>query len=754
MHARFRYALWLSTLTALAAMLTGCPDDPEPEPEPAEGIYADELGAVIPTATPEQKEAFERGKEAALRRFTTEDGLGPKFNVSFCGACHEKPTLGGSSPRYRNFLLVSSEQADGSVIPVGTNGVQTQFQTDEVRVATDPAANVLSQRNAIPFFGTGLIAELPERSILKHADPDDDDGDGISGRPNYDRGFVGRFGRKAQTVSIEGFIRGPLFNHLGVTSNPLSQELKAQLPVPSALDQMAASARFAVLEQAQAAAPSEPNFDDDGVPDPELSEQELFDIVSFSMLLAPPKRDELTPETELGQQLFRDAGCDDCHVESLEGPRGLIFPYSDFLLHDMGPELADGIEMGVASGSEFRTQPLWGVAAVAPYLHDGRADTLDEAIRWHGGEAEASRMAYEEILLPPDYTAPPAGELGGPAEALSDADRATFEKGARVFDRDIAMSEGLGPNFNGDSCRACHFDPVIAGAGPADVNVTRHGYVDGSGEFTAPDQGTMAHHQTVHVDERAPADEDATVWEFRQTPPIFGLGLLDRVPDDSLIALADPQDSDLDGISGRIHRLPDGRIGRLGWKANVPSVEEFARDALSGEVGLSVPERQGQSFGFLSDGDAWPDPEISDGDYDALVFYMENLAPPKRRSTDPEAEERGEALFEQIGCDGCHVPQLVMADGTRISPYTDLLLHDVAEPDATGIEVGEASIREFRTPPLWGIGLTGPYMHHGLAPTLDAAIRDHYAEALESREAYENLTQSERDAVIAFLESL
>ena len=89
---------------------------------------------------------------------------------------------------------------------------------------------MIAQRNPIPFFGVGLIAELSEAAILKHSDPIDIDGDGVSGRPNYDQGFVGRFGRKAQTVSIEGFIRGPFFNHLGITTDPLSNEQRRDLP--------------------------------------------------------------------------------------------------------------------------------------------------------------------------------------------------------------------------------------------------------------------------------------------------------------------------------------------------------------------------------------------------------------------------------------------------------------------------------------------------------------------------------------------
>jgi len=116
-------------------------------------------------------------------------------------------------------------------------------------------------------------------------------------------------------------------------------------------------------------------------------------------LLAPPEPDPLTEEARHGKIHFEEIGCADCHVPALRGPRGLVPAYTDMLLHDMGPDMADGIVQLEATGSEFRTQPLWGVAATAPYLHDGRADTLDEAIRIHGSEGETARDARRRRKL-------------------------------------------------------------------------------------------------------------------------------------------------------------------------------------------------------------------------------------------------------------------------------------------------------------------------------------------------------------------
>jgi CxxC motif-containing protein (DUF1111 family) len=195
-------SLLLSSVALVGAI--GCGGGP---PGVAEGIFAP-LGEAMPFCTPEQRDTFERGKRVGLRRFTSAEGFGPTFNVSFCMACHERPTVGGGAARYRNFLLVRERLGDGSLVNLGVNGVQDQFALQPIsRLPTDDNANVFATRNAIPMFGVGLFAELPEREILSREDPDDADGDGISGRANFDRGFVSRFGMKAQTASIEGFIR-------------------------------------------------------------------------------------------------------------------------------------------------------------------------------------------------------------------------------------------------------------------------------------------------------------------------------------------------------------------------------------------------------------------------------------------------------------------------------------------------------------------------------------------------------------------
>jgi CxxC motif-containing protein (DUF1111 family) len=766
-------------LGTLLLTLSGCADQNEAL-ETASGIYAPP-GEVMPRATTAQRESFTRGQRVAERRFAPEDGLGPTFNVTACASCHEKPVLGGAAGRYRDFLLTGSVQPDGSFVSLGKNGVQNQYAVAEPsRVATAEGVSHSATRNPIPFFGVGLLAEIDEAEILRHADPDDRDGDGVRGRPNYDRGYVGRFGVKAQTVSIEKFIRGPLFNHLGITTDPLSDARKAALPVVSSSQGNGETARavwslVGGVAHAQVAAPDAPTRDDDDVPDPELSADDLFDLVSFAMLLAPPIPDQPTPETDRGKRTFSELGCASCHVPQLRGPRGGVPAYTDLLLHDMGEAMADGIRMGEAMGNEFRTAPLWGVSAVGPYLHDGRADTLEQAIEAHGGEAGASAKRFAALdaraqsdvlaflrglggraetsagLIPAGASLPAQDTYGAPEPQLVAEERARFARGRAVFDRDQALADGLGPTFNGDSCRACHFQAAVGGAGPSDVDAIRQGSVDAAGNVSTPAAGTLLRlHSTAG--QRPEPDAAATHFERRETPALFGLGRIARIPDAVILARADPQDRDGDGIAGVAHVLEDGRLGRFGWKAQLPSLRDFSRDALGNELGLTVPGRG--PFGITADDDDAPDPEVSQGDLDDLSFFLETLAPPPRTHKSLALEQAGEALFEAVGCARCHVPELSADDGRPVPLYSDLLLHDVAADGYLGIVDGQAGPRMLRTPPLWGLAESAPYMHDAAGSTLEDAIACHAGEGLPSRRAYEALPANERADLLAFLASL
>ncbi|MGB5374215.1 MAG: di-heme oxidoredictase family protein, partial [Polyangiales bacterium] len=202
------------------------------------------------------------------------------------------------------------------------------------------------------------------------------------------------------------------------------------------------------------------------------------------------------------------------------------------------------------------------------------------------------------------------------------------------------------------------------------------------------------------------------------------------------------------------HVLEDGRLGRFGWKANVPSIREFVRDALSAELGLTVPDESGQSFGTPADDDEAIDPEVDVRSIDAIASFIEHLAPPPRTRTDVALEDRGEAIFGMVGCEACHVPTLRTADGVDVRAYTDLLLHDIAEHNALGIEEGDAGLHEFRTSPLWGLARSAPYLHDGRASTIDGAVTEHAGEAAASRTEAANLSTGDKEALFAFLRSL
>jgi CxxC motif-containing protein (DUF1111 family) len=343
-------------------------------------------------------------------------------------------------------------------------------------------------------------------------------------------------------------------------------------------------------------------------------------------------------------------------------------------------------------------------------------------------------------LVDPADGVPALGEAGAPHRTLSTAEADRFLRGRLLFDRDFLSGDGVGPVLNGDSCRACHRDPVVGGAGGIDVQVQRPA-------GSPPETGELAqtHSRPGMPREEIPAN--VLFVEERNSPTTLGLGLVQGIRDDVILAGEDPDDLDGDGITGIAHVLNGGAVGKLGWKANFPDVRAFVRDAFSNEMGITVPAN-GNPFGIVSDTDDAPDPEISQADVDDVVFFLELLDfPPKRAPTTQTLE--GEARFLAIGCARCHVPVL-----DDVELYSDLLLHDVHPDGFVGVTQGLATSGLYRTAPLRGLRDTAPYFHDGRSETVDHAIRRHDGEAAGIRAAYEALTQTEREALLAFLGSL
>jgi CxxC motif-containing protein (DUF1111 family) len=266
-----------------------------------------------------------------------------------------------------------------------------------------------------------------------------------------------------------------------------------------------------------------------------------------------------------------------------------------------------------------------------------------------------------------------------------------------------------------------------------------------------PPDGTR---ENYPVDELDPLD-NADVFEQRQTPTTLGMGLIDGISDAEILSNEDPADLNGDGIYGVARVLMvagSPEVGRFGWKAQVPHTADFARDAMGGECGITTPD-DGRGFAFISDSDGVADPELSQGELDKLVFFLNNLARPIPGDQTLPGVQAGALVFQALRCDRCHVPDLAGADGP-VPLYSDLLLHDVMGVSFRGMSEPDAEAGMYRTPPLWGIKDTAPYLHDGRAADLKTAITMHRTEGLYSSIGFLALSTTDQRNLIEFLNSL
>lgn len=408
--------------------------------------------------------------------------------------------------------------------------------------------------------------------------------------------------------------------------------------------------------------------------------------------------------------------------------------------------------------------------------------------------APAALLACAEPFLPGAVDA--TTTLDGPVDGLSPTQVATHLRGDTEFARRFAASEGLGPLFVATSCESCH---VGDGKGHPLFDITRFGRVTGGmfDRMTAHGGPQLQNRAVLgHVAERIP--EGATAIARFMAPAVTGLGYLEALEDATIRANADPDDANGDGISGRAsvvdssdfisdlisvsdvaagaaqtrHRPHDGKyVGRFGKKARTINLLHQTVSAYSEDMGITsehVPRdlynRQVGSQG----GDGVADPEVSGSVVDAVVFYLRTLRPPPRRNANDPAVKEGELLFSQVGCAACHTPTLrtgasdiPLLSGAQFSPYTDLLLHDMGAELDDGYTEGDAAPSEWRTAPLWGLGLaeraqggTAHYLHDGRAASLRDAIRLHGGEGGRSRAAFNALPPTRQERLLAFLRSL
>jgi CxxC motif-containing protein (DUF1111 family) len=427
-----------------------------------------------------------------------------------------------------------------------------------------------------------------------------------------------------------------------------------------------------------------------------------------------------------------------------------------------------------------------------------------------------------------------------PSANLSFEDEQRFKVGNGIFKKlwvsapsSTQASDGLGPLYNARACQRCHLKDgrghppegaeddavslLLRLSVPARSAAERQALADGSlasipdptyggqlQDFAAPglraegrvvvqyqdDEIALAGGQTSRLRRPhfsiadpgyGPMDPDLRI-SARVAQPMIGVGLLEAIHDGDILALADPDDADGDGISGRPNRVRDPTtgdlvLGRFGWKAAQPSVRAQSAAAFAGDIGISTSlapapwgdctaaEAACRDAPHGADGDDYEAPDLI---LDLVAFYAANLAVPARRNPGDAGVLAGKRLFYEAGCTACHAPKFATRRDAGqpghafqlIWPYSDLLLHDMGPDLADGHTEGEAEGSEWRTAPLWGIGLTRTvsghtrFLHDGRARSLLEAILWHGGEAAPARDRVADMTPEDRQRLIAFLESL
>ncbi len=410
-----------------------------------------------------------------------------------------------------------------------------------------------------------------------------------------------------------------------------------------------------------------------------------------------------------------------------------------------------------------------------------------------------------------------------PAPGISEEEHLAFIVGNSIFRTNwvqapssVSTLQGLGPLFNTRSCASCHQqdgrgrppegdeefvglllrisvpsakDPNVMedvpnygdqiqslalDGIPPEATPKVH-YTEVSGKFSDGEIYTLAQpHYSLENPQYGELPKDLRI-SPRVGPQMIGLGLIEAIPEAKILELADPDDRNEDGVSGRPNWLmSNGKkaIGRLGWKANKPSLLEQGAGALLGDLGITSPLHPEQNCmknqAACRKAFAIEKNEISMQDLQRLTTYMKLLAVPQRRDIEDPEVVRGERLFNQINCQSCHHqkfqtgvdPDFKVLSQQWIYPYTDLLLHDMGEGLADNRPDGEASGQEWKTPPLWGIGLIPDVnrhqrlLHDGRARGVQEAILWHGGEGQAAKEKFIALKRSERAALVKFVNSL
>lgn len=431
---------------------------------------------------------------------------------------------------------------------------------------------------------------------------------------------------------------------------------------------------------------------------------------------------------------------------------------------------------------------------------DAPSSAITPDIKWSpaGGSATISADTPHPFLqIMPNL---PSNILGGvsPGRELFITEWTPANEGRALFD-------GLGPIFNANACTQCHSSegrkPIYGTHGTlSDAILFRVGNTQG---YAHPYYGGQLQHQSIDPSISA---EGKVTYEItsasssypagiqfyfqpnnmnialddskisgRISPQLVGMGLIDLIPEADIIAAADPDDVDNDGISGRVHYVYDTyaqkRVGRFGWKGINSSLRHQNANAMSEDMGLTTTAFMdpnctvNQPICWTSDNGG--SPEVSDSSLDAVTDFMTALAVPERRIEDLTAFNQGAALFDKVGCSNCHTPLQRTGDSQRfpllsqqkIYPYTDLLLHDMGPGLDDGVKEKNAESYEWRTPPLWGIGIVARdpearFLHDGRASSLKQAILWHGGEAQNAKLNFERLPSEDKQKLLNFLNGI
>ena len=380
------------------------------------------------------------------------------------------------------------------------------------------------------------------------------------------------------------------------------------------------------------------------------------------------------------------------------------------------------------------------------------------------------------LILLTTYSCSKKLKIGDPLWGLSREERERFERGREIFEKDFSTEEGLGPLFNSPGCGFCHAEPLTGGgSGISEVHATRFAPPDSCDPLFREGGPVIQQNATPLLKEKGIVKEgippSATGQGLRSTPPVFGFGLIDGIPEEVILANEDPEDQDEDGISGRANRFLDGRLGRFGRKAFLPDLFLFNAGAFPIDQGITTPlqpvEETVNGITVPHETDPLPEPEVQLDAIKAVTDFTRFLAPPPRLSIKLIQDSfekkdilKGRKIFEKIGCANCHIPSMKTGPSETkalhqktVYLFSDLLLHDMGS-GLKDVCLGLATPSEFRTEMLMGLRFKKQFLHDGDAKTIQDAIERHGGEGSASRKEFQNLKERDQKSLLKFLETL